>query len=190
MSEYSKERKYFLKLPRDFFEKYYVRILLGLPDGDRYLTMYLKLMCESISHEGYLRYSKATAYTPKMLASVIQMDPKVVEEGLKALEGLEMVERTEEGSLFLPLVPEMVTSSTKGSEEAAARRRTADKRVTKGLQKGDICQPELEYRIKSKNEESELELEKDKKKKKINEKKETEGDDISNEEIEMMMATL
>lgn len=62
MAEYSKEKLFFLKLPKDFFDKYYVKIIEGMPNGKDYLIMLLKLMCESISHGGYLRFSEEVAY--------------------------------------------------------------------------------------------------------------------------------
>ena len=46
MGEYSKERKFFLKLPKEFFNSYWVKILEGMPNGQSYLLMYMKLMCE------------------------------------------------------------------------------------------------------------------------------------------------
>ena len=58
MGEYSKERKFFLKLPKEFFNSYWVKILEGMPNGQSYLLMYMKLMCDSISYGGYLRFSE------------------------------------------------------------------------------------------------------------------------------------
>lgn len=117
MAEYDKERLYYLKLPKDFFNSYYVKILEGMPNGKDYLLMYLKLMCESISHNGYLRFSKDIPYTAEMISVVTNTNVDVVRNGLKALERLEMVSTTQDGSLRLPKVPEMTGSQTVGARK-------------------------------------------------------------------------
>ncbi len=135
MSEYSKDKLYYLKLPKGFFDEYYVKILEGMPNGKDYLLMYMKLMCESISHSGYLRYSKDAPYTEEMIASVTGTNIDIVRSGLKALESLELIVPTTEGSLFIPNVQKMTSITTKGAETKAIQRT--------GGQTADICPPDI-----------------------------------------------
>ena len=53
---------YWLKLKKDFFKRHDIRILESMPDGHISVLFYLKLMLESVDHEGELRFSEKTAY--------------------------------------------------------------------------------------------------------------------------------
>lgn len=133
MSEYSKEKLYYLKLPKEFFNEYYVKILEGMQNGDKYLILYMKLMCESISHGGYLRFSKEVPYTPEMIASITSTNIDVVRTGIKVLEDLGLMVETAEGSLFFPIVEKLTCSTTIGAVNKAIQRQ--------GGQEADICPP-------------------------------------------------
>ena len=125
MAEYSKERLYFIKLPVDFFNGYKMKILEAMPNGKDYELMYLKLMCESITHEGYLRFSKEQVYTPEMISALTNTNIDIVRVGIEALKRLELIEETESGSLYITEVPKMIGSTTEGAQrkqEQLARR--------------------------------------------------------------------
>lgn len=117
MAEYSKENLYYVNLKNDFFNEHYIKILKGMPNGEKYLVLYLQLICESISHGGFLRYSKDIPYTPEMIASVTNTDIDVVRVGIEALKSLGLMQVTEGGSLYLPKVKEMTRITTKGAEK-------------------------------------------------------------------------
>ena len=52
------EKKYFwLKMPRNFFEKHYIKILRAKDNGDLLVMFYIWMITESIDHEGKLRFS-------------------------------------------------------------------------------------------------------------------------------------
>ena len=162
MGEYSKERKYFLKLPKEFFNSYYVKILEGMPNGSAYLLMYLKLMCESISHGGYLRFSEEVPYTPEMVASVTNTNLDMVKCGLEALGKLGLVKTTPGNSLYLPKVEEMTESTTRGAERMMEYRKKhgeGNKRITNVTQVYANCNTDIDNR--SKKLDIELDLDKD-----------------------------
>ena len=49
------EKKYFwLKMPRNFFEKHYIKILRAKDNGDLLVMFYIWMITESIDHEGKL----------------------------------------------------------------------------------------------------------------------------------------
>ena len=172
MGEYSKDRKYFLKLPKEFFNSYWVKILEGMPNGQAYLLMYMKLMCESISHGGYLRFSKDVPYTAEMIASATNTNVDTARSGLQALRSLGLVEETEDATLLLPKVEEMTESTTRGAERMAEYRQKKEKhgqldaknneKVTNVTQMSEICSTDirskkLELEVRGKKQESELE---------------------------------
>lgn len=121
MAEYSKENLYYVTLKNDFFNEHYIKILKGMPNGDRYLLFYLELICESISHGGFLRYSKEIPYTIEMIASVTGTDIDTTRCGIEVLKGLGLIQITDGGSYYLPRVKEMTRITTKGAEKKQAQ---------------------------------------------------------------------
>lgn len=141
MAEYSKEKLYFLKLPKGFFQGHQMRVLEGLPNGKEYELLYLKLMVESVSYRGYLRFSEEIPYTEEMIASITNTNIDIVRVALNVLGKLGLVERTEGDSLFLPAVPSMTSSTTEGAirkQEQIARRGEGGKKV-------EILPPDIRY---------------------------------------------
>ena len=65
------DKKYFwLKLPRNFFDKHYVKMLMAKENGVNLTLFYIRLLTESIDHEGKLRYSESTPYNNNSLAEI------------------------------------------------------------------------------------------------------------------------
>ena len=121
MAEYSKERLYFLKLSKDFFQSYKMRALEGIPRGKDYELMYLKLICESVSHNGYLRFDEMTPYTVDMIAGITNTPVDTVRVGIGVLQQFGLVEITESKTLFIPQVPQMTGSTTIGAQKKQAQ---------------------------------------------------------------------
>ena len=144
MSAYSKEPLHFLMLPKGYFDKHFVKILEGMPNGNELSYILLKLFAESISHGGYLRYSETKPYTPQMLAAVVRADEATVEAALKAYSDLGISEADGNGTIFFPMVREMTKTTTEGAMQKDSQR-------TNGGQTADKCPIEyrvLEYRCK------------------------------------------
>ena len=72
-----------MKLHRDFFKRHDIRIIEDMPDGKEAVLFYLKLMLESVDHEGALRFSEEVPYTESMLASVTGTGIEVVRSSLR-----------------------------------------------------------------------------------------------------------
>ena len=145
MAEYSKEPLYFLKLPKDFFQEYKMRALEGLPNGKEYELLFLKLMVESVSHNGYLRFDEARPYTAEMIAGITNTDIDTVKVGLLTLQQFGLVEITDTESIYIPKVPELTAKTTVGAEKKQAQR-------GKGGQQADICPPRELRELESKRE--------------------------------------
>ena len=126
MSEYSKEKLFFLKLNKDFFDQYWVKILEAEPNGDKYILFLIKLMCESISHNGYLRFNESIPYDEKMLAAITHTDIDVVRTAPVLFKQLKIIELTEDRTLFIPMVPNMTTTTTEGALKKAEQRKLLD----------------------------------------------------------------
>lgn len=118
MASRDKERYYWLKLDRDFFKRHDIRVLESLPNGKDYELFYLKLICESIDHEGALRFSEAIPYNEPMLAAVTNTNVDIVKSALDTLGKLHMIEIFDDGTLYIREVEKRL-----GSETYAAKRK-------------------------------------------------------------------
>ena len=120
---------YWLKLKRDFFKRHDIRIIEGLPDGINISHFYIKLMLESVDHEGELRFSEDIPYTPEMLASITYTPLDVVEKSLKVLKDFELVKIDDDGTIRLPKVVKLIDSASDTDDARRQRRYREQKRA-------------------------------------------------------------
>lgn len=105
-------KKYFwLKLKRDFFKRHDIQIVEAMPNGKDYILFYLKLLCESVDHEGGLRFSEQIPYNEQMLATITNTNIDIVRTAIKAFTELGMMEMLDDGTLFMLETQKMVGSS-------------------------------------------------------------------------------
>ena len=123
----SEKRFYWLKLQKDFFKRHDIKYIQSLPDGYLIAFFYLKLMVESVDHDGELRFSPEIPYNDSMLASVTDTPVEIVTEGLKTLKDLGMVIIDENGTIFIPKVMKMIGSAS-DTDGARRMRRLRDER--------------------------------------------------------------
>lgn len=106
---------YWLQLHKDFFKRHDIKILKQMDNGEKYVTFYLQLLCESISHEGELRFSETIPYNDRMLATITDTDIDVVRSAMKVLTELRMVELFDDDTLYMTecekLIGKKVTSA-------------------------------------------------------------------------------
>lgn len=103
---------YWLKLKKDFFKRHDIKILAAMPDGHLSVLFYLKLMLESIDHEGELRFSDEVPYSPEMLAIITDTSIEVVNESLDRLKTLKLLEITHDGTIVIDKVKSMTGFET------------------------------------------------------------------------------
>jgi predicted phage replisome organizer len=112
------EKKYYwLKLPRNFFGKHYIKILRAKENGELLVLFYMWMLTEAIDHEGRLRYSKDIPYDEEMLAEASGFALHIVTQALQQFTKLQLVITESDGTLFMPKSIEMI-----GSESASAQR--------------------------------------------------------------------
>lgn len=103
---------YWLKLKRDFFKRHDIHILNGMEYGREIVLFYIKLMLESVDHEGELRFSKKLPYTNPMLANLTDTPESIVDNAMEVLQELKLVEIIEDGTIVLPQVMDMIGFET------------------------------------------------------------------------------
>lgn len=111
------ERKfYWLKLKRDFFKRHDIRIIEEMPNGKDYILFYLKMLLESIDHEGELRFSEAIPYNEQMLAVITNTNIDIVKAAMQIFIELNMIEILDNNTIYMAEVQKLIGSETKWAE--------------------------------------------------------------------------
>jgi predicted phage replisome organizer len=167
---------YWLKLSKNFFDNHKIRVIEGLPNGKDYILFYLKLMCESTSHEGTLRFDADIPYDEQMLATITNTNIDVAHNALQIFSKLGMVKIDENGTYILPEVQNLIGKETGMAIRMREYRKNADS-IANEVTLYPACNqnvPNLSPRVKS------IELRKRKKERdKLSPKKEMGGDENS-----------
>ena len=155
------EKKYYwLKLKRDFFKRHDIRIIEEMQNGKEYLLFYLKLLVESIDHEGSLRFSDTIPYNEQMLSVITNTNIDIVRSAMKLFDTLKLVEIKDDDTIYMEEVQKMIGSAV-DNDNANRQRRFREKQKQLAL-------PDR-YDDVTKNNESksiEKEIDKDKEKEK------------------------
>ena len=148
---------YWLKLKRDFFKRHDIRIIESMPNGKDYILFYLKLLCESVDHEGNLRFSESIPYSESMLATITDTNVDIVRSAVKVFAELGMMEIMDDGTYYMTEVSKMIGSAA-NNDNANRQRRFREKQKALALQDGYECvtknnesQSKSKSKIKSKN---------------------------------------
>jgi len=112
---------YWLKLKRDFFKRHDVQIIESMPNGKDYVLFYLKLLVESIDHDGELRFSETIPYNADMLATITNTNIDIVRTAMKVFSEFGMVEMLDDETIFMTEVQKMIGSAA--DNDAANRKR-------------------------------------------------------------------
>lgn len=106
------KKYYWLKLKRDFFKRHDIEIIEGMPNGKDYVLFYLKLLVESIDHEGALRFSETLPYNEEMLATITRTNVDIVRSAVKIFYQLGMMDMMDDGTLYMrPYVDKRVRTN-------------------------------------------------------------------------------
>ena len=123
------KKYYWLKLKRDFFKRHDVRIIEEMPNGKDYILFYLKLLLESIDHEGELRFSETIPYNEQMLSVITHTNIDIVKAAMSIFTELKMVEVYDDMTIYMNEVQKLI-----GSEVSSAERVRKHRKNQKALQ--------------------------------------------------------
>lgn len=112
MASNDNKKYYWLKLNKDFFKKNEIKIIESMSNGKDYVLFYLKLLCESTSHNGELRFSETIPYNEEMLATITNMNVDTVRQAIKIFRELGMMEVYDDGTLYMAEVSKMLGCET------------------------------------------------------------------------------
>ena len=162
---------YWLKLKRDFFKRHDIQIIESMPNGKDYILFYLKLLCESVDHEGNLRFSDQIPYNEQMLSTITNTNIDVVRSAIKIFSELGMMEVMDDGTYFMREVQKMIgiaKQDEKTRESTRLRVKAYRERKKQGLLEENrysnvTCNGEIEKEIDielEKEKDTEIEIEK------------------------------
>ena len=163
MAEKSK-RYYWLKLKRDFFKRHDIRIIESMPNGKDYILFYLKLLCESVDHEGNLRFSDQIPYSEDMLATITNTNVDIVRSAIKIFTELGMMDIFDDGTYFMNEVDKLIGSAV-DNDNANRQRRFRERQKMLALQESyesvtENNESKSKRKIGSKNKSKSIEKEK------------------------------
>lgn len=116
MAEQDK-RYYWLKLKKDFFKRHDIKIIEAMPNGKDYILFYLKLLCESLDHEGSLRFNDQIPYNENMLSTITNTNVDIVRSAIKIFSELGMMEILDDGTIYMNEVNKLIGSETYWAEK-------------------------------------------------------------------------
>lgn len=110
------KKRYWLKLDKDFLKSSQVKVIKSMPNGKDYVFYYLSILLESLDKVGHLRFSDLVPYTDEMLASVTDTNVDIVRSANQLLMSLGLMERLDDGTIFLPQAAEMTGKESESAE--------------------------------------------------------------------------
>lgn len=116
MAKVETKKFYWLKLKRDFFKRHDIQIIEAMPNGKDYILFYLKMLLESIDHEGELRFSNAIPYNEQMLSVITNTNVDIVRSAMKVFADLDMLEIFDDRTIYMAEVAKLIGSETAGAE--------------------------------------------------------------------------
>lgn len=116
------KKYYWLKLKRDFFKRHDIRIIEEMPNGKDYILFYLKMLLESIDHEGELRFSDTIPYNEQMLSVITNTNIDIVRSAMKVFSELNMIEIFDDSTIFMAEVQKLIGSETAGAARVRKHR--------------------------------------------------------------------
>jgi predicted phage replisome organizer len=149
------KKYYWLKLKRDFFKRHDIRIIEEMPNGKDYILFYLKLLLESIDHEGNLRFSDAIPYNEQMLSVVTNTNIDIVKSAMSLFIELNMIEVFDDQTIYMNEVEKLIGSETDSAERVRRHRAlqsntdvtTSNESVTQSKSKIKSIEKDLELDV-------------------------------------------
>lgn len=120
------KKYYWLKLKRGFFKRHDMEIIEAMPNGKDYVLFYLKLLLESIDHEGALRFNETIPYDNNMLSVITNTNVDIVKSALDLFVGLGMVDILDDATIYMREVEGMIGSESAWAEKKRLQRQKGD----------------------------------------------------------------
>jgi len=127
------KRYYWLKLKRDFFKRHDIQIVESMPNGKDYVLFYLKLLAESIDHEGMLRFNELIPYSEQMLSTITNTNIDIVRSAIVVLKQLDLIEVLDDQTIFVKDTKKMLGEGSSTSRVRQFRERKAQLKLVENV---------------------------------------------------------
>ena len=118
----TENKYYWLKLKKDFFKRNDMKIVENGQNGKDYLLFYLKLLLESVEHNGSLRLSDTIPYNESMLATITNTNIDIVRSAMSLFIELKMIDILEDKTIYMNEVQKMLGSESYWAEKKRQQR--------------------------------------------------------------------
>jgi predicted phage replisome organizer len=150
----SDKKYYWLKLKKDFFKRHDIQIIEAMPNGKDYILFYLKMLVESVDHDGNLRFNDTIPYNENMLATITNTNIDIVRSAMKVFTDLKMIEVLEDSTIFMAEVERMLGTETYWAEQKRKQKQNK-------LLKGGKCPENVQTISNESNQELDIDIELD-----------------------------
>lgn len=113
---------YWLKIKKDFYKRHDIKVIESMPNGVEYIWFYLKLMMESVDHEGLLRFNEYIPYDDRMLSTILNTNIDIVRGAMKVFHELNMIEIMDDQTIYIDTVAKMIGSESESAERVRKHR--------------------------------------------------------------------
>jgi predicted phage replisome organizer len=142
------KKYYWLKLDRNFFKRHDIQVIESMTNGKDYILFYLKLLVESIDHEGHLRFSDTIPYDEKMLSVVTNTNIDIVRSAIKIFTELGLMDLFDDKTIYLTETQKMLGESSSTHRVQAFRERQKALQIeTQGNVNETLHETEIEIEI-------------------------------------------
>ena len=145
------KRYYWLKLKRDFFKRHDIQIIEAMQNGKDYVLFYLKLLVESVDHDGSLRFSNTIPYNEQMLATITNTNIDTVRTAMKILQELQLVEVLDDQTIYMEETEKMVGSECWSAERVRRFRNNEQKALQSNIDETGCNAPVTKSKSKRKS---------------------------------------
>ena len=115
------DKKFFIKLHKDYLNSKVVKVIESLPNGEKYMYLYIKLLLMSTDQGGYLQIKENIPLTSGMIATLTNTNVDTVMSAFKVFEEFNLISLIN-NIAFMNELPEMVQSIKRDSEKRQQRR--------------------------------------------------------------------
>lgn len=165
MAKYDKSKFYWLQLKEDFFDEDAIDWLEEQPNGKEYVLFYLKLCLKSLKTDGILVRQVGDMLVPydyNKLAELTKTKPDTVIVAMELLIKIGLVQKLENGELYISQVENMIGSQSKSAfkKQQQLTKRKENEAIeapknnagwSKGGQRVEKIPPKIKIEIKDKD---------------------------------------
>ncbi len=122
-TEPKKSKKfYWIKLKEGFFEDKYIKALRVQNNGYRIITIYLSMQLKALKTDGLIQYSQLLPSYTEELALLLNEPSEAIEEALKILEHMKLIEIWDDKTVMLVARQEIIEAGNEGNSAERVRK--------------------------------------------------------------------